>query len=315
MVGGRGGYTRLDPEDYRNVLRVFYAHSTHHERTRDFVLEYVLPRLPHGAPCACLDVGCGEGRVSDLLAPSFDRVLAVDSNPAYFAGGGGSSGGQPGNVERWVGDFLDDSSVRLDEPVALVLCIHVLYQMPRHVIKEMLCKMLRCATPGGFLLIVHAANHGQAHAFKVEVNPQLETSADIKQLLDELGCEYEVAPCPTPMPLESLDQARLVLRFMVQEDCSGPDWPGLPEERIEELIEKHVALLPRGNSNGSEWGSNEGVRESNGGARGDVGSADCASRGADNGCVQGGGSGAGFQRYYILQDDSEFILVHKPQEA
>ena len=34
----------------------------------------------------------------------------------------------------------------------------------------------------------------------------------VAQLLDELGCEYEVAPCPTPMPLESLDQARLVLR-------------------------------------------------------------------------------------------------------
>ena len=47
--------------------------------------------------------------------------------------------------------------------------------------------MLRCAAPGGFLLIVHAADHGQAHAFKVEVNPRLTTSADIKQVGRSVG--------------------------------------------------------------------------------------------------------------------------------
>jgi hypothetical protein len=101
---------------------------------------------------------------------------------------------------------------------------------------------------------------------------------------------------------------------MIQEDCSDPDWPGLPEERIQELIEKHVALLPRSNSSGSDCGSDSGVRDGNGGAGGNAGSAECASSGAGNGGAQRGG-GTGFQRYYILQDDSEFILVHKPPEA
>lgn len=124
--------------------------------------------------------------------------------------------------------------------------------------------------------------------------------------IDAVACSHTLTGCLSPSSTR---------QFMIQEDCSDPDWPGLPEERIQELIEKHVALLPRSNSNGSDCGSDSGVRDGSGGARGNAGSAECASSGADNGGAQRGGDGAGFQRYYILQDDSEFILVHKPPEA
>jgi SAM-dependent methyltransferase len=130
-------------------------------------LESVFTRLGadprHGV---CVEVGCGFGRMTGVLAERFDRVIAVDVSPKMLELAGGNV--RAGNVEFVLvsGDRLEP----LDDTVAdVVVCYLVLQHLPhRKVVASYLAEFARVLAPGGqaFVQLPVLANGWRARAFR-----------------------------------------------------------------------------------------------------------------------------------------------------
>jgi|SRR5436190_13382612 len=111
-------------------------------------LESVFSRLgadPHHG--VCVEVGCGFGRMTGVLAERFDRVIAVDVSPKMLELAAGNV--RAGNVEFALvsGSWLES----LDDGVAdVVVCYLVLQHLPhRTVVASYLAEFARVLAPGG----------------------------------------------------------------------------------------------------------------------------------------------------------------------
>lgn len=99
------------------------------EQTRNLVggyLETVSARLRRPMTSA-LDVGCGIGRLTPVLAAHAERVVAIDMTPEMLAAAGRSCAGLD-NVEfhRYEAQRLPWSSFRFDVAVCVWVLMHVL---------------------------------------------------------------------------------------------------------------------------------------------------------------------------------------------
>jgi ubiquinone/menaquinone biosynthesis C-methylase UbiE len=111
-------------------------------------LESLFSRLgddPRGG--TCVEVGCGPGRMTALLAERFDRVVAVDVSPAMLDLARRAV--EADNVE-----FVSVSGSRLDgvadEVADVVLCYLVLQHLPRNrLVTGYLREFARVSKPGG----------------------------------------------------------------------------------------------------------------------------------------------------------------------
>jgi SAM-dependent methyltransferase len=111
-------------------------------------LDSVLSRLGadprHGV---CVEVGCGFGRMTGVLAQRFDRVIAVDVSPKMLDLARDAV--RAANV-----DFRLVSGARLDsvedEAADVLLCYLVLQHLPRRkVVASYLAEFARVLAPGG----------------------------------------------------------------------------------------------------------------------------------------------------------------------
>lgn len=99
------------------------------EQTRNLVagyLETVSARLQRPVTSA-LDVGCGIGRLTPVLAAQAERVVAIDMTPGMLAAAGRTCAGLD-NVEfhRYEAQRLPWSSFRFDVAVCVWVLMHVL---------------------------------------------------------------------------------------------------------------------------------------------------------------------------------------------
>src|SRR5205823_98651 len=94
----------------------------------------------------CVEVGCGIGRMTPLLAERFDRVVAVDVSPAMLAATRAALG-DAGHVELRLVSGTDLSSI--DDGVAdAVVCYLVLQHVPeRQAIVAYLAEFARVLAP------------------------------------------------------------------------------------------------------------------------------------------------------------------------
>jgi SAM-dependent methyltransferase len=99
---------------------------------------------------SALDFGCGVGRLSQALAPHFDRVTGVDISAPMIE--------QATNYAREAGvgncDFTVSSAARLpfaDDTFDLAFTLTVLQHMPRRIACRYLAELARVLAPGGVL--------------------------------------------------------------------------------------------------------------------------------------------------------------------
>jgi trans-aconitate 2-methyltransferase len=106
----------------------------------------LLARVPLRAPERVIDLGCGPGNSTALLATRWPEaeIIGVDSAPAMLARAR-ASGIRAEWLEADIADWTPDA------PFDLVFSNAVLQWLPDH--DELLPRLLACVRPGGFLAI------------------------------------------------------------------------------------------------------------------------------------------------------------------
>jgi ubiquinone/menaquinone biosynthesis C-methylase UbiE len=95
----------------------------------------------------CVEVGCGPGRMTSLLAGRFDRVVAVDVSPAMLERARASVGAASVEFRLVAGDRLDSLE---DAAADVLVCYLVLQHLPeRRVVLAYLQEFARVLAPGG----------------------------------------------------------------------------------------------------------------------------------------------------------------------
>jgi trans-aconitate 2-methyltransferase len=180
---------RWDPERY---LR--YAD----ERGRPFV--ELLARVPATAPSTVVDLGCGPGNLTRLLADRWPqaRVLGLDSSPEMIATARESAPG----VDFQVGDLRDWVS---SAPTTDVLVSNATLQwVPGHL--DLLPALLSAVAPGGWLAFQVPGNFDEpSHTLRAELaaeppyadhtagvaSPDAHDAVTYLERLLQLGCEAD----------------------------------------------------------------------------------------------------------------------------
>jgi ArsR family transcriptional regulator len=111
-----------------------------------------------------VDVGTGEGRLLEVLAPLFDKVIAFDREPAQLERARQRAkvrGYQ--NVELLIGDLVSEAVhelVQHDGLADAVFASRVLHHAPRPA--EAIAQLASLARPGGAVIVLdYAAHHDE----------------------------------------------------------------------------------------------------------------------------------------------------------
>lgn len=115
----------------------------------------------------CVEVGCGPGRMTPLLAERFENVIAVDVSPAMLERARGAAAGHANVTFRLVsGERLDGVD---DTSADVVVCYLVLQHLPRRrAVLAMLREIGRVLVPGGeaYLQLPVLEEHVRARAWR-----------------------------------------------------------------------------------------------------------------------------------------------------
>ncbi len=122
-------------------------------------LAALAPLLPHRA--LAVDAGTGDGRLLDVLAPIFDRVVAVDRSPARLARAAQRLERRGyGHVELLEGE-VDDAVVRRRVRklggADVVFAARLLHHAPQP--RKMLAALAGLARPGGAVVVIDYQPH------------------------------------------------------------------------------------------------------------------------------------------------------------
>ncbi|CAI9416489.1 trans-aconitate 2-methyltransferase [Nocardioides sp. T2.26MG-1] len=131
------------------------------ERGRPFV--DLLARIPAAAPDTVVDLGCGPGNLTALLAERWPdaEVLGVDSSPEMVAAARAAAPG----LSFAVGDLRDWVP---DQPVDVLVSNAMLQWVPDHL--SLLSRLVASIAPGGWLAFQVPGNNGSpSHTIRDEL--------------------------------------------------------------------------------------------------------------------------------------------------
>lgn len=134
------------------------------ERGRPFV--ELVARVPASSPALVVDLGCGPGNLTGLLAERWPaaRVVGVDSSPEMIA----SARELDQQVDYVVGDLRDWAP---PAPVDVLVSNAALQWVPGHL--DLLPRLLATLAPGGWLAFQVPGNFDQpSHALRAELAAQ-----------------------------------------------------------------------------------------------------------------------------------------------
>lgn len=153
--------------------------------------------LPHRH--LAIDIGTGDGGLLEMLAPCFDRVIAIDRSEARLALARARVAARGlANVELRVSDLSDASHRGLPRGKAdAVFAVRVLHHaaVPRRLMKQ----LWHYCAPGGALVLVDYQAHSD-EAMRAQADAWLGFSPDeLRELAAHAGfVEARVAPAPAP---------------------------------------------------------------------------------------------------------------------
>lgn len=180
----RGDEVELDPGELPAELPAY--------------LSAIAPLLPHRA--LAIDAGTGDGRLLDVLAPIFDRVIGVDRSAARLARAQArvDRRGYP-NVELALGE-VDDAAVRRRLKKAggadVVFASRILHHAPKP--KKLIESLADLARSGGAVVVIDYQPHEDERLREAQADLWLGFDpAELADLAREAGL---VRPTVRPLP-------------------------------------------------------------------------------------------------------------------
>lgn len=142
-------YTK-DPDPWRSASPAYRYQDRKHRR--------MLALLPGRRFARALDLGCGPGLFTRLLASRSDRVLGVDVSAVALAAARRHCAGLPG-VTFGEGDITADGPWMEQAAFDLIVLADTVYYLPAPIadatLKDVAQRAARLLVPGGLLLLVN----------------------------------------------------------------------------------------------------------------------------------------------------------------
>ncbi|WP_296603610.1 trans-aconitate 2-methyltransferase [Nocardioides sp.] len=171
------------------------------ERGRPFA--DLLARVPADRPRTVVDLGCGPGNLTTLLAERWPdaEVVGIDSSPEMIAAARSAAPGVAPGVVFEVGDLRDWTPA---EPVDVLVSNATLQWVPGHL--ALLPRLVSAVAPGGWLAFQVPGNFGEpSHTIRDELAaeppyaehtrgvavPSSHDPADYLDALVGIGCTVE----------------------------------------------------------------------------------------------------------------------------
>jgi len=129
--------------DFDRIALVSPEGATHNEHYHNFLLRRLPSRLAN-----VLEIGCGKGHFSRLLAKRSERVLAIDLSPEMIRSARELSQSFT-NIDYELADVMTS-----DLPPASFDCIASIATLHHLPLREVILKMKAALKPGGVLLIL-----------------------------------------------------------------------------------------------------------------------------------------------------------------
>jgi SAM-dependent methyltransferase len=196
---------------------------------------YLMERLPPdlGPGQACLDLGCGPGRLLPSLAQRFDRVVGCDVSPEMLRHAREHVGAQP-RIELHLTDGRTLAGLH-DGAFAFVLANAVFIHLDRATVETLLRDAARVLARGGLFAGTFNSAEPPGAGVVAEAPAGATASAAAKPAPPPSDPAPEaLAPLPPPVP--TADELALI---------GGPTWDGARFSRPELLaLLKAVGLRP-----------------------------------------------------------------------
>jgi SAM-dependent methyltransferase len=196
---------------------------------------YLMERLPPelGPGQACLDLGCGPGRLLPSLAQRFDRVVGCDVSPEMLRHAREHVGQQP-RIELYLTDGRTLAGLP-DGAFAFVLANAVFIHLDRPTVESLLRDTMRVLAPRG--LFAGTFNSAEPPGAAGSVVSEATTAAAKPAPLRRDPPPEPLAPlAPLPPPVPTADELSLI---------GGPTWDGARFSRPELLaMLKAMGLRP-----------------------------------------------------------------------
>ncbi|NMO13948.1 class I SAM-dependent methyltransferase [Pyxidicoccus fallax] len=224
----------MSPQDYATAFRILAASARHPENIGRLVEERLLPRLPEKP--SLLDVGAGSGKVAERLAPRFGSLTLLEPNPNQLAG-----------LQLEKAKVLVEPLERFhtSEQYDLVVCSHVLYHVPSSDWGGFIDRLLSFVRPGGYCLIVMAADRGPTYELCRDFSQTL-TFSDVADTVRQLKLPHEVIATMAGFAAKTFEEMYTLCRFFVLEGCfTAEQLAGLSENEARELDMKLRAHAER----------------------------------------------------------------------
>lgn len=215
-----------DDKQYQLIESDFPLITDHIDNTSDWIKSEVGVKKD-----SFLDIGAGPGFISKKLIDQFDYGFLLDTNPYYESAYLDLK--KDYNLDYAIGSF---QQTRFSQQFDIVLCLHVLYHIPRSLWGDIINKAYSLLKPGGKLLIAIADTKGASHQLRSNIREQYANSSVLIELLTALNLPFEKKVIANTYMHKTFKDMFDLTRLFTVADCF------LPKEFEELPFEKKVAI-------------------------------------------------------------------------
>ncbi|QSQ25506.1 class I SAM-dependent methyltransferase [Pyxidicoccus parkwayensis] len=202
----------MSPHEYATAFRLLAASARHPENIERAVAERVLSHLPKQP--TLLDVGAGNGKVAERLAPHFSALTLLEPNQNQIAGL------QLAKAKVLIEPLEHHHS---SETYDFVLCSHVMYHVPHADWAGFIDRLLSFVKPGGFCMLVMAAARGPMYTLCIDFSETLLFSEQVAATVKQMRLPHEVLPTMAGFVAQTFEEMFTLCRFFVLEGCYTAD--------------------------------------------------------------------------------------------
>lgn len=200
----------ISENEHEYVVNTFITNANHASQLAEFVEENLLPQIP--SKVDFLDIGGGNGDVTNRLANHFDKTTVVEPDPLF------ALHFQKQGYITHQKNFQDAQLAQYD----FVLCSHVLYYIPQADWASCLKKMHDAIRPHGKGLILMMGTSGHWHELCTSINPDYSNGDLTVRTLKELNISYKRTSLTSLLRSNNIEDVRQIVRIYSIIDCFTP---------------------------------------------------------------------------------------------